>query len=535
MMEETRVAKGRQIPWWVWASALLVAFLRSLPFIKTLLSNQPDFVQLPIGFIPKDWLAYAAMIRHIGEDGIFLNNPFTTEPQGARFILLFHQLLGMIHASTGIDPLWLLELSRWPLTALFAVVLWKFAGKVFQNRSHQKWAFFLVMFSGGIEYPFIVLFQHLAAAGIGHPGVLNSAIQDMWHLYGWNTFQAAFNPLWLCGLVGIVGFAGLIIQIQTISVRKAAMAAVGFVLLWFVHSYSAMAVAGIAAGTFFTAWIRQGTIPDGLVKKMMLVFIPALILIAAVSLWQIKDGVFAASAGGLFGTQAPSVFWLPLTLGVAGILALRGWLTCQYDACTNLIAGWTIAALLMASSTLINGYHFVFMIHIPICLAAAPVASRLFSGGRLRAVLVAVLLFGSTVPSTMQAISDVGGLSTVPVDAMNLVKDLANKEPGNVLAPPELGNIIPALSPHKVWVGQWFMSPDYQKRSASYWKWMKGPANDTESAAEMVQTLASQHIRWLVIPSASLEKVRNALAGIPFSTKSYGVVSLLGIGTEKPE
>ncbi|HOD08890.1 MAG TPA: hypothetical protein PKG98_12475 [Myxococcota bacterium] len=521
------------IPWFVWVAGAAMALLRSLPFLQSLLVSCPGFESLPVGFIPKDWFAYAGMVRRVGEDGLFLSNPFTTDPQGGRFILLFHQVLGAIHSATGVDPLILLEASRWPVTILFAVVLWRFLATIFSDRVHARWAFLLVMFSGGLEYPFVVAMQHLADAGIGPVWVWRQAVQDMWHLYGWNTYQAAFNPLWLCGLTGILWFGGVMASGERPGPKRVALAAAAFVVLWYVHSYSAVAIAGIACGVAVARWVREWRFPTVMVLDWLKLFAPGLVIAGLVSLWQSADPVFKASAGGFFGTQAPSMFWMPLTLGVPGVLAVRGWMTGGPERGRDLVAGWTVAAVLMAVSTMINGYHFVYLIHIPVCIAAAPVVARVISRSRAALIVLCVLLFASTAFSTFQAGRDVGGLSEVPVDAMAIVRDLADEQPGNVLAPPELGNIIPAFGPHKVWVGQWFMTPGYQDRAAKYRAWFGSVDGPSKYRAEIMATLASGHIRWLVVPTALAPSMTDVLSGIPFSVRQSGSLSLIVIGGDQ--
>lgn len=520
----------KAIPRFVWLAGFFVALLRSLPFIQTFLVSRPGFESLHIGFIPKDWLAYAAMIRRVGEDGLLLSNPFTTDLQSGRFILLFHQLLGAIHAAFGTDPLLLLEAGRWPVTILFAVVLWRFLQRLFVDQSVARWAFLLIMFSGGLEYPVVLFMQYLLAGGIGPTGVWRQAVQDMWHLYGWNTYQAAFNPLWLCGLIGILGFSGHMISHRRPGVRAAVIAAAGYVALWYLHSYSAVALAFIACGFAVVRWVRHARFPASTVVDLLVLFGPGLIIVGLISLWQTGDPVFKASAGGFFGTQAPSGVWFLFTLGVPGLLALRGWTSGGPSAGRSLVAGWTAAALVLASSTLINGYHFVYMLHIPICIAAAPVFARVVSRGRVAAAVLFVLVFGSTVFSTIQAGRDVGGLSDVPGYAMDLIRDLADEEPANVLAPPELGNVIPAIAPHKVWVGQWFMTPGYVKRSTLYRSWFGTPESPLAHRGEIMNTLVSGHIRWIVVPVFAGDSMAEVLSGIPFSVSQFGSLLLIRVG-----
>src|SRR6185503_18610596 len=178
--------------------ALGVALLRALPFLQLIVRQPPrGYVYMPIGYLPKDWLAYVALIRQAADTGrLLLANPFTTEPQQGRFVLLFHQALGALHLATGIDPFWLLELSRVPLLLVFFAVLWRFLGHLFVERRVKLWACALAAFAGGVE-PFVL---PLARALLS-PATSQRIDRELWHFYGWSGFAAFYNPLWIAALV----------------------------------------------------------------------------------------------------------------------------------------------------------------------------------------------------------------------------------------------------------------------------------------------------------------------------------------------
>ena len=94
-----------RMPLSVWIAGTIAAFLRAIPFLITRLeAPPPGLVHLPFGFNPIDWLQYAAIINQAQPaNPLLLTDPFTTDPQKGRFILLFHSALSVIHAATGID------------------------------------------------------------------------------------------------------------------------------------------------------------------------------------------------------------------------------------------------------------------------------------------------------------------------------------------------------------------------------------------------------------------------------------------------
>jgi hypothetical protein len=57
--------------------------------------------------------------------------------------------------------------------------------------------------------------------------------------------------------------------------------------------------------------------------------------------------------------------------------------------------------------------------------------------------------------------------------------------------------LLPAFTPHRVWVGQWFLTPNYENRVAAYEALTGNPAEFDR----LRELLDGQRIRYLVIPS----------------------------------
>ncbi len=503
-------------PWIVWAMALGVAALRALPFLELLRARAPrGYVYFPAGYIPKDWLAYVALIRQPRDTGrLLLANPFTTEPQEGRFVLLFHQALGALHAATGIDPFWLLELSRVPLLLVFFAVLWRFVGQVLAERRERLWACGLVAFAGGIE-PFVL---PLAQAWL--PAAMAERMErELWPLYGWSGFGSFYNPLWIAALVLLlVTLRPLLQPGGPAGLRDYAQAGVGFVALALTHSYSAILLGAILGGVVVVELALEPAAGWRRLWRACAALAPAAAVVAGVAAWQLRDPVFRASAGGVAGAQSASLFWLPVTHGVLAFFALRGFQRWGHERhpWRLAIGGWLLGVSLLASSTLLNGYHFVFGLQLPLCIAAAPAVAEVVARARARGLLgwapvgvAAVLLFASPLWITREALRDAREQNLIPASYVPVLADLRNTPPTNVLAPPELGNLIPALTPHRVWVGQWFMTPDYAARA----RWYTLMAEEPEAQARILRVLVDEHrIGVVVLPAASAGKIAALLA-----------------------
>jgi hypothetical protein len=514
--EDAADRSQRSVPWQVWAMALGAGLLRAAPFAQLLARQPPQgFAYLPIGYIPKDWLAYVALIRQPGDTGrLLLANPFTTEPQDGRFVLLFHQLLGAVHLATGIDPFWLLELSRVPLLLVFFAVLWRFLGHLFPERRVRLWGCGLVAFSGGLE-PFVLPLAHawLPGAVVGRMEI------DLWHLYGWSGFGAFYNPLWIAALTLLLATLRPLLQPGgPASWRDKSQAAVGFLLLALVHSYSAILAGAVLGGVFLVELALDPPALRARLPRAAVALLPPVVVLGALSAWQLADPVFRASAGGVLGPQSASLGWLPVAYGALAFFALRGferW-TREGHPWRLAVGGWLAGVALLASSPVLNGYHFIFGLHLPLCLAAGPAVAAAAEGWRRRGVpglarvaVAMTLLFASPVYLTLRALREARKRSVVPLSWVVTLGELRGAPATAVVAPAELGNLIPAVSAHRVWLGQWFMTPDFDARRRWYALLVERP----EAQAHVLRVLVSaHHIGALVVPAETAERIAALLA-----------------------
>jgi hypothetical protein len=507
----------------LWAGVALVALLRALPWMATFGGSASGSVLPPVGYNPKDWLAYVAFIRDAAAGHFFLTNPFTTAPQDGRYVLLFHAVLGRVVAWTGVDAFTVLELARVPLLALFLVVLWRVTGVVLSERRERVLACWLVLFSGGFEVLVDALQSRLP------PQVQWQVGQDLWHLQGWNTFAACYNPLWVAALaLTLFTLVPLVRPGGPSGLADAATLGGGLLLLAFSHPYSVFVILAVAAARPALAWVfRAG--PGGL-ATVLGGLAPALAVVALVSRWQSADEVYRATSGNALGPQALSASWYPVTLGAVLLFALRGWqgwLVEKHPARLGL-AAWTLAVAFLHGSTVLNGYHFVLYLHVPVCLAAAPALARTLDGlrerrlGRLGTLALGAALFQAPFSLTWKCIREARG-EIVQAGGMEIVQALADLPPGNVLAPADIGNLVPAHGPHRVYVGQWFLTPDFERRAEQALAAVRGelPFED------LVRLVEGERIRYLVTSVRVAPQLAALLGKRVSATKPAGELVVL--------
>lgn len=515
-----------------WLLPAAIALLRLLPYQASVaLEPPPGSVALQIGYMPKDTLAYLAFIRQAADDGSFLlANPFTTEPQAPRFVLLLHWLLGVASRTTGLSPSQVLELSRVPLTFAFFFVLWGFLRPILPERRARLIGCALVGLAGGIDWMVEPLL------GLLHPGVameLSRATQDV---FGWSTFEALFNPLWIAGLtLAMIALAPVLAPRGPERARDYAAIGVGFLLLFVVHPYSALVVAAVAATAAIADVVLHGVRVWRRHARVALAFAPAVTVVLLLARWQTADAVYRATSGGMLGPEALSPFWYPLTLGATLLLALRGaqlWLREAHPYTLGVLA-WIGVVVWLHSSPVLNGYHFLLYLHLPLCILAASALDRGWSLHRsfgaaqwAGVALLVFVLFSAPVATTVRAVADVERYDLFPADYGDVIVDLAARPAGNAIVPPALGNLLPAYTAHRVWVGHWFMTPDKPQRAARYARWTSTPA-DPDALGDLRDVVREQAIAYVVVPVEAAPAVAGALGDAVLERRPHGALELL--------
>jgi hypothetical protein len=511
-------------PLWYWSIPSVVAVLRMLPLVALRVFPPPAGQSaLGVSYLPKDFLQYAALSRQVIADGSFVfYNPFTTEPQSARLVFLFHWGVGLAARGTGLSALEAFEWSRVPLLFGFFAALWWLLAALLPERKDRLAAALLVGFAGGLEG----WLRPFAPAWL--PEALDLRLQqDTSPLHGWSVFASCYNPLWIAALT----LALLILRPLLFSgarpPRTLVACAVGLVVLFYVHPYTALGVSAITALAPACALLLRERLDVPRLLGSAAVLAAAGCVIGAVSLWQLQDPVYRASVGGVFGTQSLSPLWYPLTLGALGAFALVGarrWIAARHPQRAALL-GWVAAVALLHALPFLNGYKFVFLLPLPLSVLAAPVAREWLErahGGAL-ALVAAVALFGGALLQSADALRTTRAVGVVPADLMRVVDALAAAPPGNVLAPSGVGNVIPAFTSHRVWVGHWFLTPDFYVRERRYQRLV----SDRALAPELRALLREQQIRYLVVPAQRARVVAEELTEDVVERRPLGALELL--------
>jgi hypothetical protein len=485
----------------------------------------PGTSYLPVSYLPKDFLQYAAFSRQVVSDGaFFFYNPFMTESQSDRFVLLFHWAVGLVARVSGATTFEVFEWSRIPLLFLLFGVLWWFLRPVFEDRRDRATAALLVGFAGGLE-GFVRPFADALPAGF-----TLRLLQDTSPLHGWSCFAGFYNPLWIAAqCLALLVLRPLLLEPARSPLRLAACAA-ALVGLFFVHPYTALACGVIATLHPAVGWLLGKRPEARRLAEDATALGSAALGVGSISLWQLQDSVYRQGAGGVLGDQNLSALWYPLTLGVLGALAFHGarhWRAVRHPASAALFA-WVGAVLALHWLPFLNGYKFVYLLPLPLCVLAAP-ALRAWSsraagwGGRALAVATVVALFAGSAVQTFDAVRSVPEVSAAPVELVEMVEVLSEQPTGNALVPSGLGNVLPAFSAHRVWIGHWFLTPDFFEREAQLRRLLKDP----RMQPQLELLLEEQAIRYLVTHAARARSLARQLGDRVVERRRVGGLELL--------
>src|SRR5262245_15911682 len=307
MAGSAHAAESDRVPAAYWLIPAAVALLRMLPMLSLGWAPPPPGKSyLGVSYLPADFLAYAALVRQVPQDGaLFVYDPFTTEPQAPRFLFLLHFAIGLAARLTAASPIAALEWARVPLLFAFFATLWWFLRPILRERRDRLAAALLVAFASGLEGWLRLFLYELPASWF------QRVYEDTLPYHGWSVFASFFNPLWIAGLLLLLLVLRPLLVSSSRSGRALVGASVGFVILFYVHPYSALGGLAIIGTVSLFRLLRRGR-PDWRrhLENAATLGVAGL-AIGALSLWQLQDPVYRASTGGVFGSYTKSALWYP--------------------------------------------------------------------------------------------------------------------------------------------------------------------------------------------------------------------------------
>ncbi|RIL01507.1 MAG: hypothetical protein DCC71_17500 [Proteobacteria bacterium] len=491
----------RRARWIAFALAIVLPPLRLAPLWSGRLRSDDEHVFLGLAFIPKDFVSYAAFMAQARRSGRFLlTNDFTLEPQEGRYVLLFHWLVGRIAAWLDAEVI-----AVWPVLQALAgsallLGVWRLLRVYFPEPRVRLLAFALVGFAGGLEW---VVWQ---LGDLLPPQARDAAVLACWPLLSWNTFEGLFNPLQTTAYAAMIW---LLVWLEAAArARRPLRALLAFAVvpaMYSVHGYTAIACGAVLACAFALVALRIARGDRTRFAELLTLGIAgsAFLVPLAISQWQSQDAVFRGTSQAMVGaSQVYAFWWWPLTFGALLVLGVRGaWLLARRaDAGAfpfALLAGWLGAGVLLGHLPFFSAYKFLFVLHVPLCIAAAAALAAWRRPSPLAVAALALVLGATNVNVLRDSLDEVAEPSPIfylPRAHHEALVAMRELPPGNVFASPVTGAYVPWLAEHPVYLGQWFLSLEPEAK----WRRVKRFfAEDTPTAWRRA-FLAENGIRYLI-------------------------------------
>jgi hypothetical protein len=227
-----------------------------------------------------------------------------------------------------------------------------------------------------------------------------------------------------------------------------------------------------------------------------------------------------------------AVFWYPWTVGLVLLFAIKGavqWIETKNLYRSSLLA-WIGAVVLLHTSPVTNGYHFVPYLHLPVSILAGAVMPGLWerwwgvsSRRSLVAISTLVLLFASPILVTLESIRELRERNLVPEIFVEATSRMAELPPGRSLVPPQMGMLVAAFTHHSVWAGHWFLTPEYWTRVDQYAALVADPGRQED----LLELLRVKRFRYLVVPAAVGDRIDGALEGRVLERHPIGELELM--------
>jgi hypothetical protein len=476
------MAHGRRAARLVLLAALLLPALRLAPLAWGHVLADEELRFSGLGYLPSDFVSYAGLMEQARVEGRFpLRNDYTLESSAHRYLLGFHYAVGRLAAAlgTGVPAAW--AIAQYALGAAFLLGAWRLLRTWLRPGRERLVAFALVAFSGGLEWVAWALLPWCP------PRVAAALEQITAPQYGWNTFEALYNPVWTAAHLVWIALLGCLLR--SAGGRGAVWLAPAVLLvplLYVVHPYTAIGAACALAATsvlLLPDALRRagaGRRQLGCVAAVGAAFAVPLLL----SRWQREDATFRALSDAALASDAAVAFpFWPLTYGLLLPLAAVGLRELHREGGfpARLAAGWLLGIAVAAHLPFLSPFRYLALLHLPLCIAAAKGLAALARGAppwlRGRAALAGLALaLGATnaweLGASLHRLRS-GARETplspslfLPRADYEAMEALRPRERAPALASLPTGAYLPWLAHKPVFVGHWFLTLDAPVKQA---------------------------------------------------------------------
>ncbi len=153
------IAIERQEWAWVWKWTLVALIASSIPYLLGSALSLPEMQFSGLVYNVQDINGYLAKMRQGARGEWLFHTPYTAEEHTGTLFFLFHRLLGMLAAMTGLSLELIYHLARLVFAAGMLAAMYRFFAGFTPHRAIRRVAFLLAAFSGGMGWLLVLLGQ----------------------------------------------------------------------------------------------------------------------------------------------------------------------------------------------------------------------------------------------------------------------------------------------------------------------------------------------------------------------------------------
>lgn len=478
----------KQIEWrWALTLAIVILAITWLPYLYGQAIAPPDAKFMWLIGNPDDQNAHLMWARQAADGAWRFKDLYTTESHPGLFVNVFSLALGWTHRLTDISLHVLYQLARSVLVLGFVLVAYNFGALFFPGPRTRRLFVLLLCFSSGFGWLSMIR-QWLG----------NNMQTFMYDVSPTLMMPEAFTfpslcvaPLSIAGVTLAMITIGSILQYDRVAqCRWLLIGGVSSALLVNVHTYVILPLA-IACALWLAMRRLRSDLRGNLLHSFSGMFFMSLIAAPALAyqLWTFShDPVFAAKGTTL--THLPSLLTLSLSYGLVGLLALFGIGSVVNTAARHphaesrlwlLPFAWLIAILIALHLPISFQRKMGEGLHVPLSLFAALALDRGLTAWtnteRTRSYITTLVIMLTTLSNFAFILLNVHWLTynnaqgtyfikpqrlmmppyRLPRTTLGLLRNLRDDgdDTSGVLCSPQVGNYVPVLTGHPVFIGHW--------------------------------------------------------------------------------
>jgi hypothetical protein len=464
--------------------ALTVVGLSLLPYLLGWAVQTTEEVFSGVILDSDDFHSYLAVMRQGIEGARRFTSLYTPEPHRKVWIHTLYILLGHLVRLTGLPVLVVYHSARTVCGLLLLLVVDRFAS-LFLEQPPVRWTtFLLVALSSGLGWLTEILWPTL-------PGGISPI--DFWLVDGY-TFLAilTFPHFTLAWTALLAAFWSALSYLDQPRRRYLLIGGIAALIATNIHPTLALMMGSVLAAYGVVLWLVERRFPGRWVISGLPIGLGAGVIVVYLLLAFRADPVLASYGQAIM--QSPPPLYYVVGYGLVGPLAVVGGVdvVARRDRRGGFLIIWVAAAFVLAYAPLNMQRRLVESVHIPLCLLAAvglhsrvlPALARSRLAQRLARLgyakqrttwLVRSLLIVLTWLSSLYLVgSACMAVAARPPDLFHSADQIAafdwlrdNMDQDDVLLSAyRTGNLVPAWTARRVFVGHWSESVNWPEREA---------------------------------------------------------------------